>query len=147
MFEVWGGLNDTTGLGETKASILARGCVKVRKRVFRCPDGSEVSPSDEVASPTPPSPTLPTIPRGPQPAVPISCPPGQSWVLGHGCLQIGTSSPGGGDTSAMPESPAGGGSGVPAPGAGGSFLDQRVLGIPVLYLLIGAGAIFLLKKR
>lgn len=47
MFQTWV-YND--GLGETKASVLARGCLKVRRGVFRCPDGSEIVPSDEVAS-------------------------------------------------------------------------------------------------
>ena len=145
MFDVWGGLGD---LGESKESILARGCVKTKKGIFTCPDGSTVSPSSS-------GPAFTESPGGDITTTASRCPPGQYWVGApvNACM-ADKGAPGAPTHEGAPPIDTGGTKGTPVtedtPTDGGldlGFLSTSVMGIPVWMIAAGIGAVLLLKKR
>src|SRR5262245_31182290 len=87
------------GLGESKESIIARGCAKVSKGVFQCPDGSRVTPTESAEWGASSSGTLVR-----SDSTPNHCLPGESWVGApvNQCMKAGVATAGGGGTGAGP---------------------------------------------
>lgn len=136
------------GLGESKESIIARGCTKVSKGQFKCPDGSTVTPDSGYFTAAPggditrtvPDTTTTTSGGG-------KCPPGQYWVGPPISKCMADSGGGGGD---KPSLDTGGVIGTPvskSASEGAGFFSQEVMGIPVWMIAAGIGAVLLLKKR
>lgn len=146
------------GLGESKESILARGCTKASKGVFRCPDGSTVTPDSGYYSAAPGGDITRSVPT----SSPNRCPSGQSWVGPpiNQCMSAGSPSTTGSAGAGTPID-MGGTTGVAVaqkekaaesgePGfldSASGFLSGSVAGIPIWMIAGGLVLVMVLKKR